>query len=722
MATGESNQTGGSSAPGTGGVRLPALRGEWRKSWRRRLPGPGSLAIFYAAYILAGGFGNELAIIPGVSITFWPPAGILIATLLLNPRRSWPWWVLTGCLAELTCNALWFHNPLILALVYYGGNALEGLTAAWLVTRFAPLPFRLESLREVAAFVVLAAGVAPTISATVIAVTDATLGKHPFLTAWPLVWLGDGTGLLVSAPLTVAIVLAWRERTKIPLRSLLEAAALALLLLLLGALALRGYLPTIYLTMPVLLWAAARYQIRGAAVALGLITLTTAAFAMAGKGEFEGGSDVRHKMIMLQVFLGISATSALVVGALSQLHQQALRELRKINTELKERVDEQTAELRESEGRLRVSDRRKDEFLATLAHELRNPLSPIRNSVQVLNMDDSAVPEVRRAREVIDRQVRTMARLVDDLMDVSRINQDRLQLRRERLDLAKLLHEAVDMSRPLLDRMGHRLDASYPDGPLLLDGDATRLTQVFLNLLNNAAKYTPPNGRIDLRAGREGNEIVVSVRDNGIGIPSDKLSTIFEMFSQVEDALSRSQGGLGIGLALVRKIVELHGGDVEVRSAGLGQGSEFVVRLPVVLELAGKDEDVGAAGNVPVSGLRILVVDDNADTADSLATLLSLKGNEAHTAYDGLAAVAAAAELRPRVILCDIGLPNLNGYEVCRQIRQQPWGKDMILVAITGWGQDEDKRKAEEAGFDHHMTKPVNPEAMMQLVARAAAR
>jgi len=251
-----------------------------------------------------------------------------------------------------------------------------------------------------------------------------------------------------------------------------------------------------------------------------------------------------------------------------------------------------------------------------------------------------------------------------------------------------------------------------------VDADLTRLAQVFLNLLNNAAKYTERGGRIDLRGELQGSDVVVSVTDSGIGIPADKLPTIFEMFSQVEGALSRSQGGLGIGLCLVKRLVEMHGGSVEAKSGGLGRGSEFVVRLPIVVEQtyprqASDDGDKAQ----PTSDLRILVVDDNRDAAESLAMLLKMMGNNIHTAHDGEEAVTAAREFRPHVVLCDIGLPKLNGYEACRQMKAQAWDKKMILIAVTGWGQDDERRKSEEAGFDHHMVKPVDPQALMKLLA-----
>lgn len=367
---------------------------------------------------------------------------------------------------------------------------------------------------------------------------------------------------------------------------------------------------------------------------------------------------------------------------------------------------------------LSEADHRKDEFLATLAHELRNPLAPIRTAVEVLRMKGPAIPELQWARDVIDRQMQVMTRLIDDLMDVSRINQGKIELQREQVELRKIVQGAVETSRPLIEEMGHELTVTLPPGPVILDVDLTRMAQVFMNLLNNAAKYTERAGRIDLRAELQGSDVVVSVKDTGIGLAAEKLPTLFEMFSQVEGALSRAQGGLGIGLCLVKRLVEMHGGSVEAKSGGLGKGSEFVVRLPIVVERtyprpASHDGDEAKS----TSDLRILVVDDNRDGANTLAMMLKVMGNETRTAYDGEEAVAAAGEFRPHVVLCDIGLPKLNGYEACRQMKAHAWDKKMILIAVTGWGQDDDRRKSEAAGFDHHLVKPVDLQALMKLLA-----
>lgn len=371
---------------------------------------------------------------------------------------------------------------------------------------------------------------------------------------------------------------------------------------------------------------------------------------------------------------------------------------------------------KQAEAALREVDRRKNEFLAMLAHELRNPLAPIRNAVQVLLLKGSHDPDLKWSRDVISRQVAHMARLLDDLLDVSRISHRKLELRKERIELADVIENAVETSRPLIDSGGHDLVIVLPRAPVYLWADGVRLAQVFANLLNNAAKYTHPGGHIRLTADRQDGDAVVSVKDDGMGIAADMLPRIFDMFSQGDREMERYQGGLGIGLALVRGLVELHGGSVEVRSDGPDQGSEFIVRLPALVGAATTSAPPEEA--VPASSpqYQILIADDLKDSTDSLALLFRVLGHEVHTAYDGEAALREVARLKPEVVLLDIGMPKLNGYEVCRRIREQAWGREILIIALTGWGQEDDRRRTEEAGFDHHIVKPVDPAEIMRLL------
>ena len=338
---------------------------------------------------------------------------------------------------------------------------------------------------------------------------------------------------------------------------------------------------------------------------------------------------------------------------------------------------------------LKESDRRKDEFLAMLAHELRNPLAPIRNAVQILRLKGPFLPELQWARDVIDRQVQQMTRLVDDLLDVSRITRGKIELRKERIELVTVVKSAVEASRPLIEKQGHELTVLIPPEPIHLEADLTRLSQVLLNLLDNAAKYTDRGGRIWLTAERQNEQVLIRVKDTGIGIPPEMLPRIFEMFTQVDPSLERSQSGLGIGLMLVQRLVEMHGGTVEAHSAGPGMGSEFVLRLPVAAEVKEREPQEEAAygqtASIP-STRRILVVDDNEDSADSVAILLRTMGNEVHIAHDGLEAVRAAAAFQPDVVLLDLGLPKLNGFEAASRIRKQPGGGDLLLDSANRLG------------------------------------
>jgi signal transduction histidine kinase/ActR/RegA family two-component response regulator len=366
---------------------------------------------------------------------------------------------------------------------------------------------------------------------------------------------------------------------------------------------------------------------------------------------------------------------------------------------------------------LKEADKRKDEFLAVLAHELRNPLAPIRNAIEIMRSGGAATPQLQWTFDVVERQVRQMTRLVDDLLDVARISSGKLDLRKERVEIANPMRMAVEACRPIIERSGHEITVRVPAEPIVVEADVGRLAQVFSNLLNNAAKFTPPGGHLWVTAEARGEYAVVKVRDNGMGISPDLLPKVFDMYTQLDAPRDRSQAGLGIGLTLVKRLVELHGGAVEAHSEGPMKGTTFSVRLPLR-----KDErrtpragDPAKQPAEPIPPRRILVVDDNHDAADSLAMLLRAYGHEVQIGYDGVEAVGAAVAFKPDVVFLDIGLPKLDGYKVAQRIREQ-LGPQVLLVAITGWGQEEDRRRSRDAGFDHHLTKPVDPEIVTRLV------
>jgi two-component system CheB/CheR fusion protein len=373
------------------------------------------------------------------------------------------------------------------------------------------------------------------------------------------------------------------------------------------------------------------------------------------------------------------------------------------------------------ERELQEANRKKDEFLAMLAHELRNPLAPIRNAIQVLRLKGSPEPDpdLRGARDVIHRQLQHLTRLVDDLLDASRITQGKITLQKEPVELERIVNRAVETSLPLIEEGRHQLTVSLPPQPVHLMGDPTRLSQVLSNLLNNAAKYTDAGGRIWLSAIREKDEAVVRVRDSGVGIPVEELPRVFDLFTQAYRSLDRSQGGLGIGLTLVRNLVEMHGGRVEAQSEGPGKGSEFIVRLPA---LPGEPQALEVAldsrqHRAPGTTLRVLVVDDNFDSAETLTFLLKFEGHDVRTAHAGDTALEEASVFLPHVVVLDIGLPKLNGYEVARRLREQPETKKSFLIALTGYGQEEDRQRSIAAGFDYHLVKPVDPDNLQSLIS-----
>jgi len=374
--------------------------------------------------------------------------------------------------------------------------------------------------------------------------------------------------------------------------------------------------------------------------------------------------------------------------------------------------------LKAAEEALKDADRRKDEFLATLAHELRNPLAPLRTGLQVLRLNPTG-STADAAREMMERQLGHMVHLVDDLLDVSRISRGKVELKRERLSLKTIVESAIETSRPSIDEAHHTLTLKLPSEPVYIDGDLTRLAQAVSNILTNAAKYTPQGGRIELVAKQEATRAVISITDNGVGIPSELTTSVFEMFAQVNRNLNRSQGGLGIGLALVKRLIEMHGGTIEAQSPGAGKGSTFTIRLPIALpEEASLEESSPVTLHHAPEKRRILIVDDNKDGADSLAMLLSMLGYEATTAHNGYEALDSVHAHPPDLIFLDIGLPGIDGYEVARRLRSDIPVYNGTIVALTGWGSDKDKQKSRESGCDAHLTKPVDLGAVEQILTR----
>ena len=429
-----------------------------------------------------------------------------------------------------------------------------------------------------------------------------------------------------------------------------------------------------------------------------------------------------YRALVSTPFVAADGTSIGIVSAhFGLIHRPSEPELQRLDLYLRQASDfvqrcrmEQT--LREREEALREADRRKDEFLALLAHELRNPLAPIRYALATNLKPGRTLEQLQRGEEIIDRQVRHMSRLLDDLLDISRVTRGALELKRTTTELTSVVASAIETTRPLMDAKCHTLTLELPKHAVPLEADPVRLAQVFSNLLINAAKYTDAGGQIQLKAVQEGEQLTVSIRDNGIGISADMMPRLFTIFSQAPTARGRSEGGLGVGLSLVRGLVSLHGGTVKAHSEGCGKGSEFIVRLPIGRRQVGR-LDIASPPARPVDGgLRILVVDDNRDSADTCAALLEMSGHHVQIAYTGARALELAQMSHPHVILMDIGLPDVDGYQLAERVRAMPWGGRAVLIAVTGWGQADDRRRALSAGFDHHLTKPVSPEAVESLL------
>jgi signal transduction histidine kinase len=434
---------------------------------------------------------------------------------------------------------------------------------------------------------------------------------------------------------------------------------------------------------------------------------------------------------LIKVNLALQTERAQEFEALSQTLALANAELSLANTQLEAEVAERRraeAQLQQLAEKLRQADRRKDEFLATLAHELRNPLAPIRSAVGLLQNERTSAPE-RQSLDVIDRQLRQLVRMVDDLLDVSRITHGRIELRRQLTELGPLLATAVETTLPHIESMKHHLSLQIPDTAIFVDGDPQRLMQVFGNLLNNASKYTLPGGHIALSAQLELQEVVVRITDSGIGIPPERLDEVFDLFVQIDTSLERAQGGLGIGLTLVRRLIQMHGGSIRASSDGVGLGSCFEIRLPLAARgaaraqaaQAAQEAEAPAPAPVAQAGRRVLIVDDNRDAADTLAQLLGMSGHDVRTIYDPELALDALLAFEPDVAFLDVGMPKLNGLELAAMIRADARGDRVVLVALTGWGQADDRRRSRAAGCDYHLVKPADP-FEIERICREAVR
>ena len=656
----------------------------------------GIVAGLAVLYFVAAKVGLLLAAVSPSATPVWPPTGIAFAACLVLGSRVWPAIFAAAFLANITT-----AGSVGTSLGIAAGNTLEALVGAYLVGRLANGPAVFDRVRDIFAFVGLAALASTTVSAT-IGLASLALGGYahwaelgPIWLTW---WLGDATGNLIFAPL---IVLWARNRSLQWTREqLIEAAFLLGALVLVGVgvfgrSSTFGSFPLDFLCLPLLLWAAFRFGPRETATATVLLSTFATWGMLTDSGpvtsEFRNGA-----LLLSQLFLATMSVTALATAVLVSERKRA------------------EALATEAADRAESANRAKDEFLAMLGHELRNPLGAIASAVRVLERVANDADRAAPARAIIARQVDRLARMVDDLLDVTRVTTGKIALQRRAVDLADGVSACVAALNAAKRLEGYELQVEIE--PTWVDADPARLEQIVMNLLLNALKYTPPGGRIRVVTQTERDQGVLRVEDTGIGISPELLPRIFDLFVQGHREPDRAQGGMGVGLTLVRRLTDLHGGEVDVASDGSGRGSVFTVRLP----LAAAPQAAATSSRPSTTEAvrrRVLTIEDYADARDSLRSLLELSGHEVREAADGPTGVELALRLRPDVVLIDIGLPGLDGYSVARRIRSGPQGHLMVLAAVTGYGQPDDRRRAQEAGFDALLVKPVDLDQLTEILA-----
>jgi signal transduction histidine kinase len=657
-------------------------------------------------YFATARLGLELAVVARQVSIIWPATGFALALLVLRGRGLWPA-ILLGAFAANILN----ETSLLTSAGIAIGNTLEALIGATLLRRVGFQP-SMRRLHDVASLFLLAACLSTMVSATIGVVTvclSGTTSWRDFTSLWSTWWIGDAIGNLVTAP----FVFVWADQARNRWR-LQRLAEGMLLLLSMGFLSLAVFVdrgaevpyPVHYLIFPAVIWAALRLgQHATATLVFGSLAVTIVA-TIAGRGPFVT-NNLGASLLQVALFMAVVAVTGLFLGAATAERNRAERGR-----------SEDYARLRSSEERmarqaeeLAAADRRKDEFLAVLGHELRNPLAPLQNGLELLALGGHDPALVVHSRQLMERQLRHLVRLVDDLLDVARIRSGKIVLEIERVELAPMITSAVELARPLIDSRHHELQVVLPPEPLWTDGDRIRLPQLLANLLNNSAKYTGEGGSITLSVAQLESDIVVNVRDTGIGMDARALANVFELFAQAAGPTHAVQGGLGVGLSLARSIAELHGGVLTAHSEGLGKGSQFVLRLPAA-EAPLARADTATQPSEPGMRQRILVVDDNVDAAESLGTMLAYSGHEVRVAHGGVEALSTAREFSPNVMILDLGMPEMDGYAVARAVRSDPKFADTRLIALSGYGQADDRRRTADVGFDEHLVKPVEHDVL----------
>jgi signal transduction histidine kinase/CheY-like chemotaxis protein len=657
-------------------------------------------------YFAAAKLGLVMAGVSRQVSVVWPATGVALALLVLRGPRLWPG-IFLGAFAASVLN----ETPIAASAGAAAGSTLEALLGAALLQRVGFQP-ALRRLHDVASLFVFAAGVSTLVGATVSVASLCVDGVAPwgaFSALWSTWWIGDVIGDLVTAP----FIFVWVDQARREWRfdRLTEAMALVVAMFALSLAVFMGHgssgpYPVHYLVFPAVIWAALRLgQHATATLVFGAMSVSVVA-TVAGRGPFVK-STIDVSLLEVTLFMAVLAITGLVLGAATAERNRAER-----------RRSADYARLRLSEERLArqaeelaAADRRKDEFLAVLGHELRNPLAPLQNGLEMLTLAGADPAVLTRTRALMERQLRHLVRLVDDLLDVARIRSGKIVLELGRVELSTIVASAVELARPIIDARRHQLEIRLPKEAVWVQADRTRLPQLLANLLNNAAKYTAESGRITLAAAATHDSVVIRVRDTGIGMTQEALASVFELFAQAAGTGHAVQGGLGVGLSLARSIAELHGGTLTAHSQGPGQGSEFVLRLPAAA-ISRAPEGAVDRENIAASRRRILVVDDNVDAAESLAMMLGYSGHQVRVAYGGREALGAAREFSPDVMILDLGMPDMDGYAVARAVRADPSLARTRLIALSGYGQRQDRQRTAEAGFDAHLVKPVEHDVL----------
>ena len=688
----------------------------------------GKIVLLAALYFVLAKLSLSLAIPPGYATAVWPPAGLALAAVLLEGNRAWPGIWLGAAAVNFTVQASMGAAGLIAT-----GNTLEALAGAALVRHYIGVSRTFDRGEDVFKFVAVGAA-ASTVAATTGVASLAMQGAialSDLAENWWTWWQGDTSAIIVITPL----LLCWsvRDPPRWPADRKIEAAFFAIALAIVGysvfgtSVAGHDFEPLPFVTLPFIVWAAFRFDQRGVTATIAALCAIAISYTVVGRGPFSSRPG-NVSLLFLLAFVCAVAMTGLVISAIVGERRRTLEALHRSRDELEARVAARTEELERANRSLHEeirriemlerSERRMNEFLAMLGHELRNPLAPIRNALDLMRLKSAGDSTHEWSHGIIDRQVSQLTRLVDDLLDVGRITSGKIALQKEAVEVNATVLRAVEVCRPLADVRGHALEVLLAHEPLLIEGDPVRLSQIVVNLLSNAVKYTSDGGKIQVSVAREDDDwAAVRVKDNGIGMSASLIPTIFDLFVQGERSLARTEGGLGVGLTVVKQLVHMHGGSVVAQSSGPGMGSEFVVRLPILTQRPSTSGPVSRQ-EPPLSRprRRVLIVDDNHDSADSLAAVLRALDHDVRTLYEGAAVSAVAEEFQPQIVLLDIGLPGMNGYEVARQLRKSAKLRSAILVALTGYGRDEDRELAREAGFDHHLVKPLEPEVLERII------